>query len=128
MKIWQMLTGKSYRAESQATIAELKEENAHLRSQALWITKAQERSVNSDRRKGDYMETAPQALELLRNEAFKTAYSDMVVDIQRQILNSTPEQTEVRETCYLESQVLQKLAIKLSYQFKVAKGVQLKAV
>ena len=74
------------------------------------------------------MDTAPQAVELLRNEAFKTAYSDLVVDIQRQILNSTPEQFDIRETCYLESQLLQKLAIKLSYQVKVAKGVQLKAV
>tara|TARA_R110000851_G_scaffold210744_1_gene363291 strand:- start:1212 stop:1598 length:387 start_codon:yes stop_codon:yes gene_type:complete len=128
MKIWQRLTGKSYRAESQAIIAALKEENAHLRQQALWITKAQERSVNSDRRKADYMETAPQAMVLLKDEAFKTAYSDLFVDIQRQILNSTPDQVAIRENCYLESQVLQRLATKLNYQVKVAKGAQLKAV
>lgn len=126
MKILQWLTGKSYQAEQQRIIQELKAENVQLQQQAIWISQAKDRSRSAARRKADYLETAPTAIELLDNQAFKTAYADMVVDIQRQILNSTPEQIDLRESCYLESNTLQKLVLKLDYQVKVARGEQAK--
>ena len=98
----------------------LREENLNLKEMCSWILKAQERAENPERRNNDYQETANEASELLRNPAFNTAYNDLITDIQRQILNSQPDQQEVRETCYLESQVLQRLLLKLQYQVNTA--------
>ena len=110
--------------ELEQQLSDLKAENLKLAEMCSWILKAQERAENPERRNNDYQETANEASELLRNPAFNTAYNDLIVDIQRQILNSQPDQQEVRETCYLESQVLQRLLLKLQYQVNTAQQKQ----
>lgn len=111
-----------------AEIKRLKEQNQALRSMAQWLTEAQERSENAGKREAKYLDTAPKAVELLNNPAFNTAYNDLVVDLQRKILSSQPDEKDLRETCYLESQLLQRLLLKLDYQVKVATNVKLEAV
>jgi len=120
MSVWRWLKEGHWLKE----MRQLREENQSLREMTMWLSKAQERSINADRRKADYMQTAPQAQVLLKEECFKTAYSDLIMDIQRKILNSNPEEVELRESCYRDLQSIQKMAIKLSYQLKVARGAR----
>jgi hypothetical protein len=111
-----------------AEIKQLREENQALRQMAQWLKEAQERSENTGKREAKYLDTAPKAVELMQNPAFNTAYNDLVVDLQRKMLNSQPQEQELRETCYLETQLLQKILLKLDYQVKVAENSRLKAV
>jgi hypothetical protein len=113
---------------SKKEMQELRAEIHHLREINQWMIEAQERSEDPAKRKAKYTDTAPKAMELMRDLAFNTAYNDLMVDIQRRMLNSQPEQSELRETCYQESQCLQRLLLKLDYQVKVAQNKELKAV
>lgn len=100
----------------------LKVENKKLAEMCGWILKAQERSQSEERKLNDYREALPATVELLQNMGFRTAYTDLMDQFQREFLNSQPEQKEVRESCYQKLQVLQALLLKLDYQAKVVRS------
>lgn len=48
----------------------------------------------------DAQQQADQASQLLRNEAFNTAFADLMADIEKQLFMTDPSAREQRETLY----------------------------
>ena len=110
-----------------ADLAEAEIELSKIRPLAQWILEAQERNSDPEKRLQKYLETAEEARNLLNEDAFNTAFADLITDIQNQILNTGPDQTADRENYYLESQALQRILLKLNYQITIATERKLKA-
>lgn len=48
----------------------------------------------------DAQQQADQASQLLRNEAFNTAFADLMADLEKQLFMTDPSAREQRETLY----------------------------
>ena len=93
-------------------------ENAKLAGMCQWMIGAQARSVSPERKLNDYREVRDQTESLLQHRGFMTAYTDLLDLYQREIINSQPHESALRETSYLKTQVLKDLLLKLDNQRK----------
>tara|TARA_R110001632_G_scaffold105782_6_gene215348 strand:+ start:7484 stop:7843 length:360 start_codon:yes stop_codon:yes gene_type:complete len=93
-------------------------ENAKLAEMCQWMIGAQARGVNPERKLNDYREVREQTESLLQHRGFMTAYTDLLDSYQRDIINSQPHESVLRETSYLKTQVLKELLLKLDNQRK----------
>jgi hypothetical protein len=106
-------------------VAALQLENARLKSQCQQIEQARQRRSNKSLRKKAQINAAQSSLDLLANDAYSTAYLDLIMLYEREIFASTLK--EEREMIYQDMLALQRVTVKLNSMIKYASITPVKA-